>query len=300
MKKFEKKFNAKIKYDQFSNNEELLAKLQSGARGYDVIIPSDYMVTALIENKLVEVIDASKIPNLRNLGQEFKNLAFDPKGQYSVPYMWGTTGLVYNSKFVKNPPESIELLFKAEYANKISLLEDSREAIGLAMRKLGYSGNSINKKELLEAEKVMKTLKGKVRLYTSDPKQHLFSEDIWIAQAYSGDAKSTAKDKPELKYFVPKEGATLWIDNMAIAVGAPHKDLAHEFINFILEPETAKEMAEALLYNTPNAGADTLIKDESLRASQLKKMKLSKVELLKDLGDGSELWDDTWTKIKSL
>ncbi|MGE3973818.1 MAG: PotD/PotF family extracellular solute-binding protein [Bdellovibrionales bacterium] len=299
IEKFEKRFNAKINYNNFSNNEELLAKLQSGAKGYDVIIPSDYMVTALIENKLVEPLDQSKIPNLKNLGSDFKNLVYDPKGEYSVPYMWGTTGLVYNSKFVKNPTESVELLFKAEYANKIALLEDSREAIGIAMRKLGYSGNSTSKKELLEAEKVMKQLKSKVRLFTSDPKQHLYSEDIWIAQAYSGDAKITAKTKPELKYFVPKEGSTLWIDNMAVPVGASQKDLAFEFINFILEPTIAQEMAESLLFSTPNSAADSLIKDETLRASQIKKVKLSKVELLKDLGNDSEAWDDTWTKIKS-
>jgi spermidine/putrescine transport system substrate-binding protein len=296
---FEKQTNSKVRYDNFSNNEELLAKLQAGATGYDVIVPSDYMVTALIANNLLLPINAAKLPNLSNLGAEFRNLAFDPKAEFSVPYMWGTTGVVYNSKFVKDPQESWDLLFKAEFKGRVSLLEDTREAIGIAMRKLGYSANSTSKAELAKAEDLFSKLKPNIRIYTTDPKQHLASEDVWIAQTYSGDAAVAASTKPEMKYFVPHEGATLWIDNLAIPAGARNEELAHQFINFILEPRIAKVLTEKLFYSTPNGGAEALVADENLRASHIKKLKNAKLELLKDLGSDMQLWDEAWTKIKS-
>jgi len=299
IKEFEQKFNAKVRYDNFSNNEELLAKLQAGASGYDVIVPSDYMIMALIKNGLIQRLRASHIPNLKNLGSDFKNLPYDKSGEYSVPYMWGTTGIVYNSKFVKDPSESWDLLFKSEYKGRISLLEDVREALGMAMHKLGYSGNSKNKKEIHQAEVLLAKLKPNVRIFTADPKQHLQSEDIWIAQTYSGDAMMTSRSKPELKYIVPREGATLWIDNLAIPSGARNPELAHEFINFILEPRIAEILAKALLYSSPNESAEDLIENEILRASYIKKIKNPKLELLSDLGPDMHLWDDAWTKIKS-
>lgn len=298
-KEFETKFHARVRYDNFSNNEELLAKLQAGASGYDIIIPSDYMVTALVANNLLSRLDLTKIPNIKNLSSDFRNLPFDVSGDYSIPYMWGTTGLVYNSKFVKDPPESWDLLFKAEYKGRISVLEDAREAIGITMRKLGFSGNSVEKDQIAKAQSLLSKLKPNIRIFTADPKQHLQSEDVWIAQVYSGDAKISAVTKPELKYFVPKEGATLWIDNMAIPTGAANKDLAYEFINFILEPVIAETLAESLLFNTPNSAAESLIEDENLRASHLKKVKSAHLEFLKDLGQNMELWDEAWTKIKS-
>ncbi len=299
LRDFESKHNAIVRYDNFSNNEELLAKLQAGATGYDVIVPSDYMVTALIANHLLLKLDTIKIPNLTNIGADFRKLDYDKTGEFSVPYMWGTTGIVYNSKFVKNPTENLELFFKAEYKGRVALLEDAREAIGVAMRKLGYSGNSRSHTEVSKAAEVLIKLKPNVRIFTAEPKQHLQSEDVWIAQAYSGDAMTASRAKPELKYFVPKEGATLWIDNFAIPAGARSVDLAHEFINFILEPQIAAKLAQGLLYSTPNAGADLLIADEYLKASHIKVVKHSKVELLKDLGPDMQVWDDAWTKIKS-
>ncbi len=299
LREFEQKYNAKIRYDNFSNNEELLAKLQAGASGYDVIVPSDYMVTALMANHLLLPLDFSRIPNVKNLGEEFRHLPYDEKGEYSVPYMWGTTGIAYNSKFVKNPQESWDLLFKAEYKGRISVLEDAREAMGIAMRKLGYSGNSTAKEQIQKAQEIFSGLKPSIRIFTSDPKQHLASEDVWIAQVYSGDAMISAKTKPEIKYFVPKEGATLWIDNLAIPSGARNQFVAHEFINFILEPRIAKILTEKIVFSSPNFAAENLISDENLKASHIKKVRSSKVEFLKDLGSGMQLWDDAWIKAKN-
>jgi len=296
---FEKKFNAKVQYDNFSNNEELLAKFQAGAQGYDVIVPSDYMVRALIAGGYLTELDHFKIPNLKNVGKDFVDVPFDPGNKYSVPYTWGTTGLVYNSKFVKEPFTSMRQFFDARYKGKISLLDDPREVYGLMLHTLGYSSNSTEPDQLKAAQDLLLKLKPSVRLFSSDPKQHVLSGDIWIAQIYSGDAHQIMRLKSELKYRAPKDGSTVWIDTLAIPKTARNSELAHAFLNYILDPQVGTVLTEELAYASPNTGVEQNIKDDSLKPSYLRRIGLSSVEFLKDLGPAADKIDQLWTEAKS-
>jgi spermidine/putrescine transport system substrate-binding protein len=296
---FEKKNNCEIRYDNFSSNEELLAKLQAGATGYDIIVPSDYMVQALIAGKLIGELDKKQIPNFKNLAKDFVQVPYDPGSRYSVPYTWGTTGLAFNTKFVKGDVNSWDVLFKKEYAGHISLLDDEREVLGAMLQKLGFSSNTSNKKELEAAQKMLIDLKPHVRLFASDPKQHLLSGDIWIAQIYSGDAQQVMKTNPEIHYITPKEGGVIWIDTMAIPLHATSPDLAYAFINNILDPQVDALVTEQLIYSSPNQAAEPLIADERLRANYIRKISVGRLEFLRDLGSDGELWDRLWTEAKS-
>ncbi|MEQ1878574.1 MAG: spermidine/putrescine ABC transporter substrate-binding protein [Bdellovibrionia bacterium] len=299
LKDFEAKHNCEVKYDNFSNNEELLAKLQAGATGYDVIVPSDYVVQALTAGGHLQKIDKSKIPELKNLAKDFVNPPYDTKSEYTVPYTWGTTGLVYNTKHVKGNVDSWNVLFEKEYAGKIALLDDEREVLGAMLHKLGFSTNTTDKAELAKAQELLIKVKPNVRLFASDPKQHVLSGDVWIAHIFSGDALQVIKTNPALKYVVPKEGGMIWIDNMAIPTGAKNAELAHEFINMILEAGPAKTITEELMYSSPNMAVENVIEDVSLRPSYIKAIKTSRLEFLKDLGAESEHWDRLWMEAKA-
>ncbi len=295
---FEKKFNAKIKYDNFSNNEEMLAKFQSGAKGYDVIIPSDYMIRALVEGGYLVDLDHSKLPNLKNIAKEFVDTPYDPKNKHTVPYTWGTTGLIYNSKLVKESITSWKQLADPKYKGKVALLDDSREVFGAMLRSAGHSCNSTKTDDLRAAQAELIKIKPSVRLFSSDPKQHVLSGDIWIAQIYSGDAFQINKKKPELRYVVPKEGATVWVDTLAIPKSARNTELAYAFLNYLLDPVIGAKVTEELGYASPNKAAEKKIKDKTLKAQNIVKLGASKLEFLKDLGSSADQIDQLWTEAK--
>jgi spermidine/putrescine transport system substrate-binding protein len=299
IQKFEKDNNCTVKYDNFSNNEELLAKLQAGGGGYDLIVPSDYIVQALVAENLIVPLDKSKISNLKNIAPEFLNKPYDPESKFTVPYTWGTTGLVYNSKYVKGPVDSWDVLFDKSYSGHVALLDDEREVLGAMLHKLGYSSNTTNKDELKQAQKLLVELKSQVRLFASDPKQQILSGDVWIAHIFSGDAQQIIRSNPDLHYVVPKEGGMIWIDNLAVPKDSQNADLAHAFINTILEKETAKQITEELLYSSPNRAIENLVEEQSLKPSHLKATGTSRLEFLKDLGAEAEHWDRLWTEAKA-
>lgn len=299
LKDFEQKHNVEVRYDNFASNEELLAKLQAGATGYDLIVPSDYMVRSLIGSNLLLPLDLTQIPNSKSLAAEFQNSPYDPGNKHSIPYTWGTTGLIYNSKHVKPKKESWDLVFQKEYAGHISMLDDVREVMSAMLRSEGQSANTTDDGKLKLAQQKLKKLKSNVRLFSSDPRQHLISEDIWIAHIYSGDANQLTREHPELKYFVPSEGGVIWIDTLAIPKTAPNPDLAHAFINLILDKEVAKTISDELLYASPNAAAEPLLAND-LKPSQIKKLKKGQLEFLEDLGPANEKLDQLWTEAKTL
>ena len=299
LRKFEASHDCEVRYDNFASNEELLAKLQAGATGYDVIVPSDYMVTALVDSELLLDLDKSKIPNAKNLAPDFTKAPFDPGNRYAMPYTWGTSGLAYDSNHVKDPIDSWAALFDKRYAGKISMLDDGREALGAMLKLQGFSVNTIDQGELKKAQAKLMELKPNVRLFSSDAKQSLESGDIWIAHIYSGDAQQLVRDKPGFRYVVPKEGAVAWIDTLAIPKTAPNRDLAHAFIDFILEEDTAVILTDALRYGSPNLKAEGRITDLSLRAGALAGVGKGRLEFLKDMGDQTAVWDQLWAQVKS-
>lgn len=298
---FEKKFGVKVNYDVYDGNETLLAKLQAGATGFDVIFPSDYMVGIMISLGLLEPLDKSKIPNLANLDPRFLDQPFDPQNQYSLPYTWGTAGIGYRADKITEPVESWGILFNEQYAGRIVLLDDMRETIGLALKYSGYSLNSENLEELQHAKALLSKQKPLVKAYSSSqPELLLLSGDAWLVHNWSGEVARIAVEDPHIKYVIPKEGSSKFIDNCAIPKGAPHAELAHAFINFLLEPSIDARIHNHIRYLTPNTAALPLL-DSALRETMqnLSPETAEKLEYIEDLEKTTREWDTIWTEIKA-
>lgn len=299
---FEKKYNVKINYDVFANNEELLAKIQAGSSHYDLIQPSDYMVATMLKLNLLEELDLSRIPNTQNLIRDLQAPAYDPSGKHSVIYTWGVTGIVYNTKYVKTPPTSWKDLWKPEYKGHIILLNDSREVIGMALKKNGHSVNSTDKAELEQALKDLQALSPNVLAYDTDTiKQKFIAEEAWIGTMWSGDASFTYKDNKDIAFVIPSEGAVIWADTFAIPKGAKNKELAEKFINYLYDPQVSAKNYEYIGYNDPNAKAEALHSEAYKKDPMLKAAKdfLGKGEWIRDIGEALTLYDRYWTELKT-
>ena len=258
---FEKEFGCKVKVDDITSTEALRAKLQLVPSGYDVVFVSDELMPACIANGWLEKLDAAKLPNLKNIAPKFRNLEFDPKNDHSVPYMWGTTGIAYNKEKVSPAPDSWAALWDPKLANRVTMLGDPREVFAAAM---WVEDASPLKPTLESVEKAAKRLMERKPLaYNSAPKEMLGSGDAWLSQCFNGDAVQAA-DKGPIGYVIPKEGGTLWLDNLVIAKGAKSPDLAHQFIDYILRPEVSAAISNKVFYANPNAEAEKLIQKDVL------------------------------------
>lgn len=299
---FEKKYQCKINYDVFANNEELLAKMQAGNAQYDLIQPSDYMVATMRKLNLLAELDKDKLPNLKNIIKELQIPDYDPSGNHSVVYTWGVTGIVYNTKFVKTPPTSWADLWKPEYKGRVILLNDSRETIGMALKKNGHSVNTKNEQELAGAVKDLKRLTPNLLAYDTDTiKQKFIAEEAWIGTMWSGDASFTHKDNKNIAFVIPKEGAVIWADTFAIPKGAKNKELAQEFINYLYDPKVSAKNYEYIGYNDPNANTQSYHSEEYNNDPMLKTAKdfIGKGEWIKDIGKSLSLYDRYWTELKT-
>jgi spermidine/putrescine-binding protein len=302
VKKFEKQSGIDVRYDTYDSNEALLEKLQSGVTEYDVVVPSDYMARILIQSDLLATLDPQKIKGIENLTPRFRNMPFDPKNAHTIPYLWGTTGIGYNKTKVTEPVDSWAILWNPKYKDRILMLDDLREVFGAALKWKGHSINSKNPSELEEAKELLIQQKPLVKTYNSASfDEVLLSGDVWLAHGWSGQLAKAADQNKDLAYIVPKEGGTIWVDNMAIPKNAKHIDEAYAFINFVLTPETAAEITNFSGYPSPNEAAKQFIKPEILHdpARYPDEETLSKCEFLMDLGETSTLLDRYWTEIKS-
>lgn len=300
---FEKKYNCKINYDVFANNEELLAKIQAGGSQYDIIQPSDYMVSTMVKLNLLEKLDKSKIPNRTNIVKNLQTPAYDPEGNYSVIYTWGMTGIVYNKKYIKETPTSWNDLWNPDYKGRVILLNDNREVFGMALKKNGFSNNSSDNIQLNKAFTDLKTLAPSVLAYDTDTiKQKFIAEEGWIGTMWSGDASFTYKDNKDIGFVIPKEGTIIWADTFAIPKGAKNKALAEKFINFMYEPKVSAQNYEYIGYNDPNEKAKAFHSQEFLKDPMLKVAvdDVNQGEWLKDIGEGITLYDRYWTELKTI
>ena len=305
---FTQKTGIKVNYDTYSSNEELLAKLQAGASGYDVIIPSDYVVTIMAKQGLLEPIDFSKVPNFGNIGDQFKNLEYDPGNQYTVPYQWGTSCLVIDTSKVTQPVTKWADLWSPEFKGKVVLLDDEREVLGMVLTVLGYDKNSTDEAQLNEAKAKFSELLPNVRLFDSDsPKTALLAGEVWLGQTWNGEAAIAHGENENIAYIFPEEGCTVWYDNLAIPKGAPHSDSAHALIDYILSPEASILITEEFPYSNPNTAAIELMKTEnpdlyasymSYPATNPPQEAFSRLHLIKDVGDATAIWDRVWTEVK--
>jgi spermidine/putrescine transport system substrate-binding protein len=302
IKDFEEKYDVKVNYDVYSSNEELLAKLQAGEGQYDIIQPSDYMVETMIKLNLLEKLNKENIPNLKNIVSNFQTPPFDPDNQYSIVYTWGVTGIAYNKKYVKDNIDSWDDLWNDQYKGRLVLLNDSREVIGMALKKNGFSNSTKDLKQLETAVADLKKLVPNVLAFDTETiKQKFIAEEAWIGTVWSGDAAYIYEDNPNIEFVVPKEGATIWADTIAIPKGAKHKELAEKFINYLLEPEVSVKNYEAIGYSNPNEKAYPL-HSEKYRANKmifLSKEELDRTEWLVDVGERLKDYDRFWTELKS-
>lgn len=298
---FEKEFHARVVLDTYENNEDLVAKLQAGASGYDIVVPSDYAVKQLIELKLLQPLDKSNIPNFANLDTHFLNPYYDPGNIYSVPYLWGTAGIGYDVTKVVPAPTSWAVLWDPQYANRINMLDDVRETFSVALKRLGYSVNTINPDEIEAARKLLIEQKPFVRSYTTETDMLMESGQVVLTHAWSGDVLRVAAKNPNWRYVIPEEGSTFFVDNIAIPVGAPNKRLAEKFINFILRPENIAGVTAFTHYaNCVPASREYL--PEALRNNPImfpSEETLSRLESLRDVGEALKLYGDAWTAVKA-
>ncbi len=299
---FEEKTGIKVTQDYFSSNEELLGKLQGGATGYDLIVPSDYMVEIMIKSDVIQQMDKSKIPNFDNISEEFKGLPFDPNNDYSVPYQWGTTGILYNEKEV-GKIDSWDAMWNPEFEGQIGMLNDSRETIGAALYRLGYSINTTDSQQLQEAKASLIEQNPLVRGYfgSTQNRPSVVRGDLLLGHVFSGDGFWAAADNDDLAYIIPKPAATRWIDNMAIPNGAPHPDNAHKFINHILDAKVGAELSNYTYYATPNKAALPMIDEALLDIPTYSPPPevFERLELIEDVGEKTREYERIFTEVKS-
>jgi spermidine/putrescine transport system substrate-binding protein/spermidine/putrescine transport system permease protein len=300
---FERRTGIDVNVDTYDSNEAVLEKLQSGVADYDVVVPSDYMVKILIPQGLIQPLDRARLPHFENLDPRFLDQAFDPGNRHSVPYLWGTTGIGYDKRKVKEPIDSWRALFDERYAGRILMLDDVREAFGAALKLMGKSINERDPATLRRAAAMLKAQKRLVRTYNSSDFANLLAAgDVDVAQGWNGEmAEAVANAPGRLTYVVPKEGGTLWIDNVAIPQGARNLDAAYAFIDYVLEPATAAKIVNDVHYAGANQAAWPLIDDKIRRDPAIYPPQevLDRCELIEDLGETMPLLDELWTEIKA-
>lgn len=301
--KFEEETGIDVIYDTYESNEIMYQKVKNSPGTYDLIFPSDYMVEKMISEDMLEKIDFNNIPNFKNIGEDFKNLSYDPNNEYSVPYMWGTVGIIYDADKVDEPVDSWDILWDPKYKNEIFMFDSIRDTLAISLVRLGYSLNSVDKNELDEAAQELIKQKPLVQSYVMDEvKDKMINGEATLATVYSGDAVFIQEEAPDLnlQYIVPKEGSNKWFDVMVIPKGAKHKSEAEEFINFLCDAENAKENVEYIGYATPNTAAYDLLDKETQEDETVYPPKevLDKCEIFKDLGNKIKLYDDAWLKVK--
>lgn len=300
--KFEARHGVRVNVDLYDSNEALLAKLQAGNAGYDVVCPSDYSVQVLLAQGLLRPLDHSALPHLRNVDEAFLDRPYDPGNAHSVPYFWGTTGIAYDRRKVKAPVDSWNALWDEAYAGRILMLDDAREAFMAALKRRGQSLNATDRAVLQRARDDLLRQKPLVRAYNSSSFEDvLLAGDVWLAQGWNGQFAKAMDENPDIVYVVPKEGSTLFIDNLAIPQGARDPELAHAFIDFTLEAEIAAEICRTMRYSSPNRAAVALlppeIREQAAVFPPLDTVK--RLELIRDLGDATVVYDRLWTEVKS-
>lgn len=305
---FEQEFGVHVVEDNFASNEDLLAKLQAGATGYDIIVPSDYMVAIMISQNMLAKLDKSNIPNLENLDPKFTGLPFDPNGDYSVPYQWGTTGIGYRTDLVDEEITSWASIFDPanaeKYAGKIAMLNDAREAMAAALKYKGHSLNSTDPAELDEAKAVLMQQKPWLAKYDSESyNDDLVSGDLVIAHGWSGDIFVAQGEDENIAYVIPEEGGVVWVDNVAIpaTTTGDRQYTAETFINYLLEPEIGAQITNFVWYGSPNAAALPFIDEEIVGDPAIYPPPevMERLEFIRDVGEATTLYDRLWTEIKS-
>jgi spermidine/putrescine transport system substrate-binding protein len=304
---FEQKTGIKVNYKTYDTNETLLAKLDAGGSSYDVVFPSDYAISEMIRNDMLLPLDFSNIPNFKYIDERCKNREYDPENKYSVPYFWGTVGILYNKDMVDDPVDSWDILWNPKYEGRILMKKDVRDSLGVALKKLGYSVNSTSDSELQQAKEILFAQKKLVNGYYGDEIKDMISNgDAAMGVTYSGDFMDLywdeAVDFSYIGFGVPKEGTNLWFDAMVIPKSCKHKKEAEMFINFMTDPDVAFRNSNEVGYTSPNKVALERMREESPEVFELPAYWpsddiLEKSEVYVDLGEYKSVYNEIWTEV---
>lgn len=305
LKKFAAETGAKVVLDTFESPEAMLAKLKAGAdQEFSLVVAPDYYVLQMARDDLIAPLDKGKLKNLSNLDLFFLDPPYDPGLQYSIPYLWGTTGLAYREDLVRGPVDSYAVLFDPEaQVGPFLLLDEMRETIGAALKYLGYSVNTTDPEALEKAKELLLAAKRRSVGFAGgfEALNRILAGDAALSLAYSGNVLQAREEDERLRYTLAKEGGTLWTDAMVVLKRGPAQDLAYRFIDFLLEPENAAALAEYTRYATPVAQAIPLLPEEMRNDPAVfppEEMR-AKLEYLKDLGPDIALFDRVWTEVKA-
>jgi spermidine/putrescine transport system substrate-binding protein len=294
---FEREFGVRVTYDVFESNEEMLAKLQAGARGYDLVVAGGNFMAPLVALGLVARPSWRYVPNVVNLSPRFRGLPFDPGNDYTVPYQWAITGIAWRRDRLPAPPIGWGLFHDTALRGKLTQLDDMRDAIGAWLRYRRRSINATDPELLAQARADAIRAKANLKAYISAPvKAQLVTGDVWAAQLWNGDATQARVEQPAIDFTIPAEGSSMWLDNLVLTSRAPHPRAAHEFMNYILRPEVGAAISTATGYGTPNDAALALLTDPVRYPGP---SELARLEWAADLGRATALWDQIWTEIKA-
>lgn len=256
---FEEKYHAEVEYTIYDSDEDMVSELREG-QTYDLVVPSDFIVQILREENLLQQLDSSLLPNLDNLDERFRNLIYDPGNRYCVPYQWGTVGIGYNKEAINGELNAWRDIFQDEYKGRIAFLNDYRTGMGIALIILGYSPNTTDGQQIEEAVAWYKEHNSYIGNYTGDNGQDLLVEGEYdIVLEWSGDIFQVMAEHDNIGYLIPNEGSIVWTDNICIPTNADNPELAHQFINYLLEPEVGAQLSEYVQYGSPNKESVALL-----------------------------------------
>ncbi len=302
---FEKETGIKVNYEMYASNEDLYVKIKNSGASYDVIFPSDYMISKMINDNLLYEYDVTQLENYNNILDKFKNLEFDKNNKYSVPYFWGTMGIIYNKTMVdEDDMKSWDCIFNEKYKNDILMYNAQRDVLGIGFKKLGYSLNSTDKNELNEAKNLMAKQKNNLRAYVTDNmKPLMLSGEAAIGITDSGAAFQIIYEDEDnnFGYSIPEEGTNLWIDSMVIPKNSKHKEQAKIFINYMIRHDVAQKNTEYVQYYSPIKDIGNIIEDDDDRWIEFQptEQELNRCEVYVDLVDFTQEYIDAWNYVKA-
>jgi spermidine/putrescine transport system substrate-binding protein len=303
--RFTKETGIKVKYSTYDTYEVMYAKVKTlGGGGYDIVVPSTYYVDRMRKEGLLAELDKSKLPNLKNLDPKVMNQPYDPGNAYSVPYLWGSTGIAVrpDRKGIAPDIKSWSDLWRPELKRQLLLIDDVREVFMMALRVLGYSGNTRSEAEIEAAYNKLKELMPNVKVFNAEsPKDAYLSGEVRVGMIWNGEAYMAQKEVKDLRFVMPTEGPSLWMDNLVIPKKAPNPEAAHKFIDFLLRPEIAKLITEDVGYTSPNLAAIALLPEKirNNRTAYPSPEDLAKGEFQVDVGDALPLYEKYWQRLKA-
>ena len=300
---FEEETGITVKYVNFTTNEEMYTKLEAGAGTYDVIFPSEYMIERMIAHDMLEELDLSAMPNFANVMDRLKDPSYDPGNRFSVPYMWGTLGYLYNTEMVDEELTSWSALFDEKYAGNVIMMNSMRDSIGLALKYLGYSMNTRSEAELNEAKDLLiKQKQDKIQCgyLLDETKDKMVGGEAAIGVVYSGDAQYAIEKNESLVYVVPEEGSNIWVDGMCIPKGSKNVEAAQQFIDFMCREDVAAMNFDYIYYCSPvQAVVDGLDEEEAAQSTiNPSEDVVSRCEYFNDVEDVMSLYENVWMEIR--